>query len=141
MPMVWNDQADAKLLLAIINMTTTKLNHAAIAEFMGPDCTASAVQHRIQRIKEKAKNNPALGNNATEEGTPEKKRGRARKSAAGTDENLPPAGDNGGSPKKPKITPSRKCQAKVVEASAKMEEDTKVEENIKMEDGSDDPFA
>ncbi|KAL2853023.1 hypothetical protein BJX68DRAFT_265262 [Aspergillus pseudodeflectus] len=99
MPMVWNDQADAKLLLAIITMTTTKLNHAAIAEFMGPECTASAVQHRIQRVKEKAKNDPALGNNATEGGTPEKKRSRVRKSAASTDENAPPANDNEGSAK------------------------------------------
>ncbi|KAL2795351.1 hypothetical protein BJX66DRAFT_336916 [Aspergillus keveii] len=132
MPMVWNDQADAKLLLAIINMTTTKLNHPAIAEYMGPDCTASAVQHRIQRIKEKAKNNPVLGNSTTEGGTPEKKRGRPRKSAAGTDENAPPADDAEGSAKKPKRTPEGSRKTKAVDQDVKMEDAS---------DGLDDPFA
>ncbi|KAL4960316.1 uncharacterized protein BDV14DRAFT_204846 [Aspergillus stella-maris] len=61
MPMVWNDQADAKLLVAILATNDAKLNWAAIAEYMGAGCTISAVQHRIQRLKEKVKaENPTL---------------------------------------------------------------------------------
>ncbi|KAL4745297.1 hypothetical protein BDW72DRAFT_211550 [Aspergillus terricola var. indicus] len=55
MPMNWNDQADAKLLGAIIETSSTTMNWKAIAEIMGPDCTAKAVMHRVSRIKEKVK--------------------------------------------------------------------------------------
>ncbi|PLB45246.1 hypothetical protein P170DRAFT_479765 [Aspergillus steynii IBT 23096] len=56
MPMNWNDQADARLLVAILQTMTGKLDTAAIAKHMGTECTVSAIQHRIQRIKEKAAN-------------------------------------------------------------------------------------
>ncbi|KAL4999277.1 hypothetical protein BDV10DRAFT_56857 [Aspergillus recurvatus] len=99
MPMTWNEQADAKLLVAIIATNTVKLDWKAIAEFMGTECTPIAVQRRIQRIKEKAKageSAPANDGDANGSGngdaadtcvsvpvTPEKrKRGRAMKNGA-----------------------------------------------------------
>ncbi|KAK1143413.1 hypothetical protein N8T08_006741 [Aspergillus melleus] len=51
---VWNDQADARLFVAILKNLPGRLDHAAIAKEMGGDCTVSAIQHRIQRIKERA---------------------------------------------------------------------------------------
>ncbi|RAL02418.1 uncharacterized protein BO80DRAFT_443729 [Aspergillus ibericus CBS 121593] len=53
MPMNWNDTADAKLLVGILATTNVKLDMPALASYMGPGCTVSAVQHRIQRLKEK----------------------------------------------------------------------------------------
>ncbi|KAE8368821.1 hypothetical protein BDV27DRAFT_153645 [Aspergillus caelatus] len=63
MPMDWTDpQAVAKLLVGIITIHNVKLDHKALAEFMGQGCTASAIQHRVQRIKEKLRNgSPAEG--------------------------------------------------------------------------------
>ncbi|KAL2868723.1 uncharacterized protein BJX67DRAFT_35367 [Aspergillus lucknowensis] len=96
MPIQWNDQADAKLLLAVISTSNAKLNYSAIAQYMGPgksrpyldektrikldqfiansfpsrflllECTVSSVQHRIQRLREKVKAYTAAGNDATE---------------------------------------------------------------------------
>ncbi|PYI03798.1 hypothetical protein BO78DRAFT_421240 [Aspergillus sclerotiicarbonarius CBS 121057] len=53
MPMNWNDTADAKLLVGILATTNVKLDMNALASYMGSGCTVSAVQHRIQRLKEK----------------------------------------------------------------------------------------
>ncbi|PWY94920.1 hypothetical protein BO94DRAFT_571575 [Aspergillus sclerotioniger CBS 115572] len=53
MPMAWNETADAKLLVGILTTTNVKLDMHALANYMGPGCTVSAVQHRIQRLKEK----------------------------------------------------------------------------------------
>ncbi|OOF95896.1 hypothetical protein ASPCADRAFT_5225 [Aspergillus carbonarius ITEM 5010] len=53
MPMVWNEAADAKLLVGILATTNAKLDMHALASYMGTGCTVSAVQHRIQRLKEK----------------------------------------------------------------------------------------
>ncbi|KAB8265655.1 hypothetical protein BDV32DRAFT_144176 [Aspergillus pseudonomiae] len=81
MPINWTDpQADAKvnppishpylrkkllrrlikryiqLLVGIITLNNAKLDYKALAEFMGEGCTASAIQHRVQRIKDKVRN-------------------------------------------------------------------------------------
>ncbi|KAL2821766.1 hypothetical protein BDW59DRAFT_164104 [Aspergillus cavernicola] len=126
MPMTWNDQTDAKLLLAIITKSETKINYNAIAEYMG--CTPVAAQHRVQRLRERAKENLVgsedAANGATEGDagastpaapvthvtpvtpvTPEKrKRGRPKKvvAAVGEDGNVNTAdgGEEGGSPAK-----------------------------------------
>ncbi|KAL2852502.1 hypothetical protein BJY01DRAFT_244500 [Aspergillus pseudoustus] len=127
MPMIWNDQTDAKLLVAIITTTDAKLNHAAIAEFMGPDCSTSAVQHRIQRLREKVKT--IVTDGATEGNITPKKRGRPGKNVAAGDENANPAG--GDSPKKPKASQKEKHQTKVV----------KEEEDTEMAIGDDEPSA
>ncbi|GLB03642.1 hypothetical protein AtubIFM57258_008883 [Aspergillus tubingensis] len=53
MPMTWNETNDAKLLVGILTTTNVKIDMHALAKFMGPGCTVSAVQHRIQRLKDK----------------------------------------------------------------------------------------
>ncbi|KAF3387073.1 hypothetical protein F1880_001267 [Penicillium rolfsii] len=53
MPMSWSPEADARLLIAIIN-TTSNINWDAAASFLGSDCTVSAIKHRVARLKEKA---------------------------------------------------------------------------------------
>ncbi|RAK91614.1 hypothetical protein BO79DRAFT_215300 [Aspergillus costaricaensis CBS 115574] len=53
MPMTWNETNDAKLLVGILTTTNVKIDMHALANFMGPGCTVSAVQHRIQRLKDK----------------------------------------------------------------------------------------
>ncbi|TKA63233.1 hypothetical protein B0A49_08466 [Cryomyces minteri] len=51
MPMVWNAQADAKLFAAVLKVHDLKLDKEALAQEMGPDCTAYAIAHRIKKIK------------------------------------------------------------------------------------------
>ncbi|EYE93680.1 uncharacterized protein EURHEDRAFT_414094 [Aspergillus ruber CBS 135680] len=36
MPMTWTDQADAKLLIGILHLSTQKVDYEALAEWMGP---------------------------------------------------------------------------------------------------------
>ncbi|OJI86900.1 hypothetical protein ASPTUDRAFT_188249 [Aspergillus tubingensis CBS 134.48] len=101
MPMTWNETNDARLLVGILTTTNVKLDMHALANFMGPGCTVSAVQHRIQRLKDKVStstpggtaSSPATGTTSTTmtspgnetpttptPATPEKrKRGRPRK--------------------------------------------------------------
>ncbi|KAL2399012.1 hypothetical protein ABEF93_007019 [Exophiala dermatitidis] len=55
MPMVWNAEADARLFAAVIATSDVKVNYAAVAEKMGPDCTAKAIIHRVGKIKELAR--------------------------------------------------------------------------------------
>ncbi|KAI5305334.1 60S ribosomal protein L8B [Ascosphaera pollenicola] len=73
----WTDQADARLLAAII-ATCPPINYQKVAEALGnapkltiePDLTANAVQHRIRKIKAKAKGIDS--NNPTPAATPRK---------------------------------------------------------------------
>ncbi|OJJ86770.1 uncharacterized protein ASPGLDRAFT_1267919 [Aspergillus glaucus CBS 516.65] len=84
MPMTWNDQSDAKLLVAILHTTSAKLDYAAIAEYMGPECTKVAVQIRITRLKKQVHDasNPTAAVAASDEGsapaTPEKRKKGAK---------------------------------------------------------------
>ncbi|PYH36827.1 uncharacterized protein BO87DRAFT_423801 [Aspergillus neoniger CBS 115656] len=101
MPMTWNETNDARLLVGILTTTNVKIDMHALANFMGPGCTVSAVQHRIQRLKDKVStstpggtaSSPGTGTTSTTmtspgnetpttptPATPEKrKRGRPRK--------------------------------------------------------------
>ncbi|GAD97994.1 AT hook motif protein [Paecilomyces variotii No. 5] len=54
MPMTWNAEADARLLIAIIAVGNPKMDYDKLSEFMGGDCTAYAIQHRIRKLKDKA---------------------------------------------------------------------------------------
>ncbi|KAK2766228.1 hypothetical protein FQN54_007744 [Arachnomyces sp. PD_36] len=54
MPMNWNDQADAKLLIGIIKTAKPKIDYDALAAYMGEGCTAYGIQHRIRKIQAKA---------------------------------------------------------------------------------------
>ncbi|EAS30780.3 uncharacterized protein CIMG_06259 [Coccidioides immitis RS] len=50
MPMTWNAQADARLLLAIIK-TSPKIDLKAVVKHMGNECTEKALRHRIGRLQ------------------------------------------------------------------------------------------
>ncbi|EXJ59080.1 hypothetical protein A1O7_06511 [Cladophialophora yegresii CBS 114405] len=54
MPMVWNDEADARLFTAVLATTDVKIDWKAVAALMGPECTTKALNHRIAAIKKKA---------------------------------------------------------------------------------------
>ncbi|ETI21956.1 hypothetical protein G647_06026 [Cladophialophora carrionii CBS 160.54] len=54
MPMVWNDEADARLFTAVLATTDVKIDWKAVAALMGPECTPKALTHRITTIKKKA---------------------------------------------------------------------------------------
>ncbi|KAL2830872.1 hypothetical protein BDW59DRAFT_158307 [Aspergillus cavernicola] len=71
MPMSWNAEADAKLLLAVLNQVKDaklKLDYVKIAQFMGSDCIPGAVQNRIVRLRRKAEGGDGGGENGAYEG-------------------------------------------------------------------------
>ncbi|PTU25362.1 hypothetical protein P175DRAFT_0539748 [Aspergillus ochraceoroseus IBT 24754] len=94
MPMVWNSEADAKLLLGIFNQlrdAKLKLDIDKLAAFMGSDCLPGAVQNRLVRLRKKAEETPdANANTGSEEDkqdpnspgetSQKRKRGRPRSS-------------------------------------------------------------
>ncbi|EEP79283.1 predicted protein [Uncinocarpus reesii 1704] len=53
MPITWNAQADARLLVAIMR-TAPKIDLKAVAEYMGDDVTEYALQHRFRKLKKLA---------------------------------------------------------------------------------------
>ncbi|KAL3476806.1 hypothetical protein BJX99DRAFT_258140 [Aspergillus californicus] len=154
MPMIWNDQADAKLLMAIIAKSDAKLNWTAIAEYMGPDCTISALQHRVQRLKDRAKTGTAttkgngIGTGTTDDAgagspvssnpSPEKrKRGRSKRNPTATapgdgDMNSASGNEDGGSPakkgrgRKSKIFPVESEDNKLAAAQIKSEHESAI---------------
>ncbi|KAL4782494.1 hypothetical protein BJX76DRAFT_358860 [Aspergillus varians] len=166
MPMNWNDQADAKLLVAIITQVGPKLNWAGIAEYMGPDCTVSAVQHRIQRIKEKAKakaikpapmlaitagesgksnpNSNAKGGDSPAPVLEKRKRGRPKKTASvyenadGDEENGSPAKMQKGGKGKPI---GRCVGGGKAEGKTEMDEEEGEESVVKLEEDWFEEFA
>ncbi|KAL4890505.1 hypothetical protein BDV59DRAFT_204220 [Aspergillus ambiguus] len=102
MGITWNDQADARLLVGIVTTTPAKLDFKALAEFMGPECTVSAIQHRIQRLREKAKaHEPGKSNSAS--------------SALATPEASPGKRGRGYPPKNPAASPPKEKKAKIEE--------------------------
>ncbi|KAJ9638711.1 uncharacterized protein PV06_02135 [Exophiala oligosperma] len=112
MPMTWNADTDAKLFAAVLATSDVKVNHAAVAQIMGPECTAKAVIHRINNIKIKATKADATtveGTLPASAKTPTPKRGRKVKTEA--DEEESPT-------KKTKTAAARKTKTK---APVKME--------------------
>ncbi|GCB26646.1 hypothetical protein AAWM_09531 [Aspergillus awamori] len=155
MPMTWNETTDARLLVGILTTTNVKLDMHALAKFMGPGCTVSAVQHRIQRLKDKVAVAPTStsttpGGTASSPGTtttmtspgnetptnstpatPEKrKRGRPRKNpvaGGGEASTTPAAAPAASTAKKPKAKRAKKAAT----AAA----------IVKKEDSSDDELS
>ncbi|KAL1848080.1 hypothetical protein Plec18167_008777 [Paecilomyces lecythidis] len=73
MPMTWNAEADARLLIAIIAVGNPKMDYDKLSDYMGGDCTAYAIQHRIRKLKDKA-NGKAPGSTPN---TPSKRKKRS----------------------------------------------------------------
>ncbi|RAH62091.1 hypothetical protein BO85DRAFT_474625 [Aspergillus piperis CBS 112811] len=149
MPMTWNEVTDAKLLVGILTTTNVKLDMHALAKFMGPGCTVSAVQHRIQRLKDKVSTSGTASSPATTAtttmtspgnetpttptpATPEKrKRGRPRKNpvAGGGEASTSPTVVAAGAAKKPKAKRAKKADGSATAATAAV---------VKKEEVSDD---
>ncbi|KAK7544454.1 uncharacterized protein J3D65DRAFT_663700 [Phyllosticta citribraziliensis] len=56
MPMNWNADADARLLVGIVNYTDFKLNKETLAKlntWMGPDCVGQSISQRLIKLKKK----------------------------------------------------------------------------------------
>ncbi|GIK02112.1 hypothetical protein Aspvir_006155 [Aspergillus viridinutans] len=84
MPMTWDHEADAKLLLRIFTTSNIKLDYEDLAKHMGPDCTTIAIQRRIQRLRMDPRAGGAVNGDSSAPATPEKrKRGRGKKDANG----------------------------------------------------------
>ncbi|OJZ92470.1 hypothetical protein ASPFODRAFT_28240 [Aspergillus luchuensis CBS 106.47] len=145
MPMTWNEVTDARLLVGILTTTNVKLDMHALAKFMGPGCTVSAVQHRIQRLKDKVSTSGTASSPATTTATttmtspgnetpttptpatPEKrKRGRPRKNpvVGGGEASTSPTVVAAGAAKKPKAKRAKKADgtASATAAVVKQEE-------------------
>ncbi|PKX89753.1 uncharacterized protein P174DRAFT_378450 [Aspergillus novofumigatus IBT 16806] len=98
MPMTWDHEADAKLLLRIFTTSNIKLDYEDLAKHMGPDCTTVAIQRRIQRLRMDPRAGSATNGDSSTPATPEKrKRGRPKKDAKGDGADIDKA-----SPKKAK---------------------------------------
>ncbi|KAF4220977.1 hypothetical protein CNMCM8980_002855 [Aspergillus fumigatiaffinis] len=84
MPMTWDHETDAKLLLGIIATSNVKPDYEALAKYMGPDCTVYAIQHRIRKLKTDAGAVTTADVDSSTPATPEKrKRGRPKKDTNG----------------------------------------------------------
>ncbi|KAK0265116.1 hypothetical protein LTR91_008333 [Friedmanniomyces endolithicus] len=69
MPMIWNAEAHAKLLAALMQECEVKPsqeNYAALAKLMGPDCTPKAIRHQVSKFRNTAlaKDDSADGNDS-----------------------------------------------------------------------------
>ncbi|KAL3470837.1 hypothetical protein BJX99DRAFT_263859 [Aspergillus californicus] len=52
MPISWNAEAEAKLLLGVLDqLPGAKLDYKALAQFMGPDCSVPAVKQHVQKLR------------------------------------------------------------------------------------------
>ncbi|BCR95753.1 uncharacterized protein AKAW2_20693A [Aspergillus luchuensis] len=138
MPMTWNEVTDARLLVGILTTTNVKLDMHALAKFMGPGCTVSAVQHRIQRLKDKVSTSGTASSPATTTATtmtspgnetpttptpatPEKrKRGRPRKNpvVGGGEASTSPTVVAAGAAKKPKAKRAKKVDGSATATAA-----------------------
>ncbi|KAH0534050.1 hypothetical protein FGG08_007347 [Glutinoglossum americanum] len=109
--MKWDGEADQQLLLSILATHTINLNHAAIAERIGPHCTPRAVVERIKKLKKMSK-----------DGGFDKAGGGAPKTSRAT----------GPSSKRKNITPDDTPSPKKVKTdNAKLEEDSEESYEIK----------
>ncbi|KAL6720270.1 hypothetical protein ACLMJK_002191 [Lecanora helva] len=120
--MTWDPETNQKLLLAILAFYgETKLDFKAIADLMGPNCTARAVQEQLKKLRKDAKANfdnvtsstpGTAGKSAPDKGTPAKTpRAKATPKATKT-------------PKTPRIAKTTKSakQGKVAESTGDSED-------------------
>ncbi|GFF35292.1 hypothetical protein IFM51744_02738 [Aspergillus udagawae] len=90
MPITWDHEADAKLLLRIFTTSNINLDYEDLAKHMGPDCTIIAIRSRIQRLRVDPRVGIAVNGDSSAPATPEKrKRGRGKKDAADKDKASP----------------------------------------------------
>ncbi|KIV79418.1 hypothetical protein PV11_06980 [Exophiala sideris] len=135
MPMTWNADTDAKLMAAILATSDVKVNYAAVATLMGPECTAKAITHRVGAIKAKAKDVGLASPSASPSGTPPTSRKRGRPSTKAQTSNGGGEDDGGESPTKKTKADASKTKRKAPAAPVKAE--TKEEQEVKMDPGDE----
>ncbi|KAL4754031.1 hypothetical protein BDW72DRAFT_167231, partial [Aspergillus terricola var. indicus] len=54
MPMTWNAEAEARLLLGILAQVKGVLDYRALAAHMGPECSVVALRQHISRLRRDA---------------------------------------------------------------------------------------
>ncbi|KAL4743419.1 hypothetical protein BDV11DRAFT_178245 [Aspergillus similis] len=54
MPMTWNAEAEARLLIGILAQLKGSLDYRALADHMGPECSVMALRHRIFKLRRDA---------------------------------------------------------------------------------------
>ncbi|KAL4764386.1 uncharacterized protein BDW70DRAFT_157030 [Aspergillus foveolatus] len=54
MPMTWNAEAEARLLLGILAQVRGVLDYKALAAHMGPECSVIALRQHISRLRRDA---------------------------------------------------------------------------------------
>ncbi|KAA8650974.1 hypothetical protein EYZ11_011064 [Aspergillus tanneri] len=81
MPMNWNSEADAKLFLGVLAQfdgSKPKLDFEKLAQYMGSDCTACAVQNRVVRLRRMVESaDSSTTPTSTPSSTPRKRKGAA----------------------------------------------------------------
>ncbi|EFQ97142.1 hypothetical protein MGYG_00185 [Nannizzia gypsea CBS 118893] len=125
MPVVWNDAARAKLLMAILKTSAGKIDYKAIVEFMGPEYNAKSIQNQIQSIKSKAFGDKPPGSNPS---TPSKGRKNDTSTAGKTPTKSPASAkrgrdqtDDGTESASECATPTNSRRSKKVKAEVKEE--------------------
>ncbi|OJJ59182.1 hypothetical protein ASPSYDRAFT_105027, partial [Aspergillus sydowii CBS 593.65] len=81
MPMNWTAEANAKLLLGVLDQLkemNVKLNYQKLATHMGSECNKKSIENQLGKLRKMAggdsNNNSAPGTPATPAGTPKKRR-------------------------------------------------------------------
>ncbi|KAL4971919.1 hypothetical protein BDW66DRAFT_163310 [Aspergillus desertorum] len=80
MPMSWTAEANAKLLIGVLEQIKTqsvRLDYKALAEHMGPECNARSVQNQFTKLKKQAAEefrNAGANESAAVPDTPKKRR-------------------------------------------------------------------
>ncbi|KAL4782550.1 hypothetical protein BJX76DRAFT_358815 [Aspergillus varians] len=75
MPMTWNAEANAKLLLGIMEQLKemdVKLNYPKLAAYMGPECSNRAIDHQLLKLKKMASGDSKGQSTPGTPGTPAK---------------------------------------------------------------------
>ncbi|KAL4970079.1 uncharacterized protein BDV14DRAFT_195614 [Aspergillus stella-maris] len=122
MPMTWNSEAEAKLLIGIIAQTKgTRLDYKELATYMGPDCSVSALHQHIFKLRRDAGIPPS---------SPEKSNGvqRSPASKSKTSPSMPKKPKRAASPGSP---PSRAKKQVCTVDDEDNEEDVKVKVDAK----------
>jgi len=103
----------------VLSTSDVKVDHAAVAALMGPECTAKAITHRIGAIKKKASDLKENGDAGAASPKTTPKRGRAPK-AEGKDTHGGPV------TKKPRTTTPAKPKSQAKPAVKAEDDDKKV---------------
>ncbi|KAL4887639.1 hypothetical protein BJY04DRAFT_212667 [Aspergillus karnatakaensis] len=124
--MVWNAEADAKLLLGVLEQikeAKLSLDSKKLAEFMGPNCIPGAVCNRLARLKKRGGADTAT--TTTEDNEDQ---------ADGTSKGY--TGDASDvSPQKRKATRKPRVSVKKAKAEPKAEAEADAKGNVKSEGG------